>query len=183
MFFSSVFSIYLFFVLSYLISEAYWRSEWGYSGFFFTKFSSSRAGVGILFNNNFQFNVLRSFIDPEGRFIIVDIETKGEVLTLLNIYAANQDDPSFYKIIGENVFSFKCDFIVFGGDFNLVCDVHKDKKGGVPVTHWKSRVELECLKKKFELTDIWRVLNPHAMRFTWRRKKNRNSMPFGSFSS
>ena len=150
-------------------TEAYWRSEWGYSTFF-TNFSSSRAGVGILSNNNFLFNILRSFIDPEGRFIINDIETKSEVLTLLNIYAPNQDNPSFFKNIGENASSFKCDFIVFGGDFNLVCDIHKDKKGGAPVTHWKSRDELECLKKKFELTDIWRVLNPDARRYTWRRK-------------
>ena len=81
-------------------------------------------------------------------FFIVDIETKGEILTPLNIYAPNQDDPSLYKNIDENVSSFKCDFIVFGGAFNLVCDVHKDKKGGVPVNHWKSRDELECLKKK-----------------------------------
>ena len=78
-------------------------------------------------------------------------------MTLLNIYSPNPDDPSFFKNIGENVSSFKCDFIVFGGDFNLVCDIHKD--------------ELECLKKKFELTDIWRVVNPDARRYTWRRKK------------
>ena len=31
--------------------------------------------------------------------------------------------------------SFDCDFIIFGGDFNLVCDIHKDKKGGIPTTH------------------------------------------------
>ena len=127
-------------------TEAYWRSEWGYSALF-TNFSSSKAGVGILFNNNFQFNILRSLIDPEGRFIIVDIETKGEILTLLNIYAPNQDDPTFYKNVGENISSFECDFIVFGGDFNLVCDVHKDKKGGAPVTQWKSRNEVELLKQ------------------------------------
>ena len=31
-------------------SGIYWRSEWGYSTIF-TEFSSSKAGVGILFNN------------------------------------------------------------------------------------------------------------------------------------
>ena len=35
-------------------TESYWHSEWGYSTIF-TTFSSSRAGVAILFNNNFQF--------------------------------------------------------------------------------------------------------------------------------
>ena len=37
-------------------SGIYCRSESGYSTIF-TKFSSSKAGVGILFNNNFQFKI------------------------------------------------------------------------------------------------------------------------------
>ena len=51
--------------------EPYWRSEWGYSTIF-TTFSNSRAGVAILFSNNFQFQILKYFADPEGRFVIAD---------------------------------------------------------------------------------------------------------------
>ena len=47
----------------------------------------------------------------------------------------------------------------------------KTKKGGVPTTHWKSRDEVENLKEKFELTDIWRALKTDATHFTWRRNK------------
>ena len=54
--------------------EPYWHSEWEYSTIF-TTFSSSRAGIAILFNNNFQFQILKHFADPEGRFIIADIDT------------------------------------------------------------------------------------------------------------
>ena len=39
---------------------------------FFTTFSSSRGGVAILFNNYFQFQILKHFADPEGRYIITD---------------------------------------------------------------------------------------------------------------
>ena len=151
-------------------SEPYWRSEWGYSTIF-TTFSSSRAGVAILFNNNFQFQIQKQITDPEGRFIIADIETEDRVMTLVNVYAPNEDNPTFFKHVSEKLSSFECDFIVFGGDFNLVCDVFKDKKGGIATTHAKSRDEVESIKKKFELTDIWRTLNPDAARFTWRRKK------------
>lgn len=59
-------------------TEAYWRFEWGYSAIC-TNFSSSRAGVGILFSKNFQVNILRSFIDLEGRFTTADIEKKFEL--------------------------------------------------------------------------------------------------------
>ena len=55
--------------------------------------------------------------------------------------------------------------IVFGGDFNLVCDVEKDKKGGVPTKHLKSKEEVFLLKEQFQLADIWRIHNPDIMRF------------------
>ena len=93
-------------------SELYWRSEWGYSTIF-TTFSSSRAGVAILFNNNFQFQIQKQFTDPEGRFIIADIETEDRVMMLVNVYAPNEDNPTFFKHVSEKLSSFECDFIVF----------------------------------------------------------------------
>ena len=77
-------------------TEICWQSEWGYSTIF-TKFSSSRAGVGILFNNNFQFQISKYLVDPEGRFIIADIEIQDKTLTLVNIYAPNKDEPTFFQ--------------------------------------------------------------------------------------
>ena len=151
-------------------TEICWESEWGYSTIF-TNFSSSRAGVGILFNNNFYFQILKYFIDPEGRFIIADIKIEDKTLTLVNIYAPNKDEPTFFQNVCGKLSSFDCDFLIFGSDFNLVCDINKDNKGGIPSTQLKSRDEVEILKENFELTDIWRVLNPDVTRFTWRRKK------------
>ena len=58
--------------------------------------------------------------------------------------------------------------IVFGGDFNLVCDVEKDKKGGVPTKHLKSKEEVFSLKEQFQLADIWRI-HSDIMRFNWER--------------
>ena len=122
-----------------------------------------------LLNNNFQFKIQKCLTDPGGRFIIADIETEERTLTLVNIYAPNNDDPSFFRVVSEKMSSFECDLIVFGGDFNLVCDIQKDKKGGAPTTHWKSREAVLSFKEKFELADIWRIHNPDIMRFTWKR--------------
>ena len=96
----------------------------GYSTIF-TEFSSSKAGVGILFSNNFQFKIQKCLTDPGGRFIIADIETEEKTLTLVNIYAPNNDDPSFFRVVSEKMSSFECDLIVFDGDFNPVCDIQK----------------------------------------------------------
>ena len=81
-------------------TEICWQSEWGYSNIF-TNFSSSRAGVGILFNNNFYFQILKYFVDPEGRFIIADIKIQDKTLTLVSIYAPNKDEPTFFKLSSE----------------------------------------------------------------------------------
>ena len=77
-------------------TEPYWHSEWGYSTIF-TTFSSSKAGVAILFNNNFQFQILKHFADPEGRFIITDIDTGDKIMTLVNVYAPNEDNLAFFR--------------------------------------------------------------------------------------
>ena len=55
-----------------------WTGEWGYKALF-SCCSSSKAGV---FNNNFNLNVIKTLQDPNGRFIICDIEADGNLLTL-----------------------------------------------------------------------------------------------------
>jgi len=56
----------------------------------------------------------------------------------------------------------------FGGDFNLVLDVQKDKKGGNPVK--KSLQKVKYIVDSLDLTNIWRFLNADTKRFTWRRR-------------
>ena len=60
----------------------------------FSSFSSSKAGVNILFNNNFDLQIMKTYIDESGRFILCDLKTNGKIITLTNIYAPNEDDPA-----------------------------------------------------------------------------------------
>ena len=48
-----------------------WSFEWGYKTLF-SCCSSTSGGVATLFNNNFAFEIERSYSDPKGRFIICD---------------------------------------------------------------------------------------------------------------
>ena len=61
--------------------EHIWSAEWGYSAIF-SGFSSASAGVCVLFNNNFNFQILKSFSDPEGRFVMVDIKLESKMQKL-----------------------------------------------------------------------------------------------------
>ena len=70
-----------------------WTCEWGYKALF-SCCSSNKVGVGILFNNNFNFQIHMVFSDPNGRFIICDIVADRMRLTS-DIYAPNENDPNF----------------------------------------------------------------------------------------
>ena len=111
-----------------------WAAEWGYKSLF-SSFSSSKAGVSILFNNNFDLQIMKTFIDDSGRLILCDLKRNGKSITLANIYAPNEDDPAFFKNLLDHLEDFEGEEIIIGGDFNLVLDVEKDKKGGLPRTH------------------------------------------------
>ena len=64
-----------------------------------------------------------------------DIKTDSKIITLLNIYAPNNDDPTFFEKIYEHLSSFECEEIVFEGDFNLLLDLDMDKEGENKTTH------------------------------------------------
>ena len=150
--------------------ENMWSAEWGYRAVF-GGLSSASADVSILFNNNFYFQIVRQFSDPEGRFVLFDVKIDNKILTLLNIYAPNEDKPVFFENIYNNLVSFECREIILGRDFNPVLDVVNDKAGGNKTTHQKSLKQLESIKENLDLIDIWRIQHPETKRFTWRRRQ------------
>ena len=147
-----------------------WRSEWGYKALF-SCLSSSSAGVCILFNNNFKFDILKTFLDPSGRYIVCDIKADEKLFTLANIYVPNEDNPTFLKQVFDRLHDFACEEIILGGDFNLVLDVKEDKKGGLPRTHQNALKIINQTCEELNLTDVWRTLNAGKHRYTWRRRK------------
>ena len=122
-------------------TTATWSSEWGYKTLF-SCCSRASVGVAILFNNNFAFQLERSYSDLKGRFIICDIQTNGRLFTLATIYAHNDDDPAFFESFFSHLQGYHCDDMVLTeiyGDFNLALNLavnlalnlEKDKKGGL----------------------------------------------------
>ena len=89
----------------------------------------------------------------------------NKVLTLVNIYAPNNDNPTFFQNVLGHLFSFECEKIIMGGDFNLVMDVQRDKKGGNAKTHRNSLKEVQNIANSLNLIDVWRTLNLDGKRF------------------
>ena len=146
-----------------------WQNEWGYKALFGCD-SSRKAGVAILFKNNFHFVLNKKYIDPGGRFIIVDIRVANLSFTLVTLYAPNKDDPGFFQNITNRMLDFDCDNIVMGGDFNLILNSELDKQGGrANTSHPKVLAEIRKVQINLDLGDIWCDENPLTTRYTWRR--------------
>ena len=61
---------------------------------------------------------------------------------------------------------FQCDEVMIGGDFNLVLDIDKDKKGSRYKTRSKSAKLLNEISADLDLVDAWRALNPDTRKYT-----------------
>ena len=75
-------------------------------------------------------------------------------MTLATIYAPNDDDPSFFEGFFSHLQDFQCEDIILGGDFNLILNLEKDKKGGLA----KAANTIKDHVAKLDLVDAWRVL-------------------------
>ena len=98
------------------------------------------------------------------------IKTEEKYITSATIYAPNDDEPAFFQTVFDHLLDFRCDDLIIGGDFNLVLDLNKDKKGGRSKTHSNSVKTLQSFITELSLVDAWRVLNPDISRYTCRRK-------------
>jgi len=143
-----------------------WSAEWRYQAIFST-FSSKKSR----FNNKFNFQIQKLFVDPSGRFIICDIQANSKSLTLANIYAPKEDSPAFFLDFFDHLSNFNCDDIVIGGDYNLVLDLEIDKRGGLFRTNQTSVKIVKEFCEKLVLADDWRILHPESSRYTWKKRR------------
>ena len=111
----------------YCLQDAHWvermedqiRAEWGLECFF-SSFKSNARGVAILFNNNFEYNILGVRNDDNGNFLALNMEIKDYNITLVTLYRPNKDDPKFYDFVNNIVKEFDNPHTIICGDWNLV---------------------------------------------------------------
>ena len=107
--------------------------------------------------------------DPNGRFIICEIETEDKQhYTLCNVYGPNKDSATFYDSVHQNLLDL-CSNIIMMGDFNLVLNTKLDRyKSSTNNEH--ALQALHQIMSDLFLVDIWRIRNPDTIRYSWRRE-------------
>ena len=158
------------------ISERIWRSEWG-RDIIYSHGTNRARGVAILIKPGFDATVNKVHTDNTGRLILADVTIQDTKFKLLNLYAPNTEEGQLHFLRNlVTVLTRNTEMenkILIGGDWNLIIDADKDRKGGAGIRETEKRKcilsEVNKIKETFQVTDIWRVKNPHASRFTWRR--------------
>ena len=109
-------------------TESKFQSDLGDKCIFSNKNSQS-AGVMILFNSNFDYEIEDYIKDNDGRFLICILKVNNEKILLANYYGLNSDEIYLLEDFCNRIEQFNDMPIVCGGDWNLIME-NIDKKGG-----------------------------------------------------
>lgn len=104
-------------------------------------------------------------IDPQGRWIIFDITI----------------DSLFFEVIYSKIQSRGdvCDQLIIVGDLNTVLNTKIDRKGNkVSNYHPQALNAILDIMESLDLIDIWRLRNPEATRYTWRRARQASHIDY-----
>ena len=148
-----------------------WQKVWGKHVYLSHGTSHSR-GVAVIIPDCLSCEIKRVEIDNEGRYICMECCIEGQELALINFYAPTGDKcteqlETLEKIEPYiNELSYK--LIWGGGDLNLHLSPTLDKYGkDESMTKYAKKVK--NILEEHNLCDIWRLLNPHKKRYTWRK--------------
>ena len=154
----------------YCLQDTHFTSEIESSIFFFSSFSSNSKGVSILFNSNFEYEVLKEKRDLKGNYLALDVVIDKQKLTFLSLYGPNMDNPDFYDQIMNIIEDFGNERYLLCGDFNLVLCPHIDCYNYLHVNNPNARDKLIEIVDQCSLVDPFRELFPDLQRYTWRKK-------------
>ena len=148
--------------------EIQWRTEWG-GDIYYSHGTNTARGTCILIEKSLGKQVHDVIVDAEGRYVILDIEIGNIRLTLASIYGPNLDDSDFFVDLAVLTENIENDNRIIGGDWNVVLNIEKDKKGGQAQTHSNSLQIIQTWMEETDLVDFWRLKNPNDFKFTWKR--------------
>ena len=126
--------------------------------------------MAVLLNNNFEHEVLDIKKDNNGNFLQLLLQCGTTTINLVNIYAPNTDDPTFFEKVKEFSNNISAEYNLICGDFNLVMEPKIDCMNYSRINNPKARDKALQIIEDMNLVDAFRLLNPTIKRYTWRKK-------------
>lgn len=163
------------------------KAQWG-GDCVFASYTSAARGCAIFFNKNLPITIDYDSLEKEndGNFLSVNITYEGFKVAINCIYGPNADSPEFYT---NKIFPIierrlnEADFVVVGGDWNMVLDQQMDTFGYIGENNTAARDVVLNKCEDLGLVDIFREQNPDSKKYSWRARGKRSRLDFFLISS
>ena len=109
---------------------------------------SNSRGVEILISPTFEYTVSNILANNEGNLLSIDLKLNDTSIRIINAYAPNIDSPQYFKKIESHILSNETEYILLGGDLNLILDPKLDCDNYKHINNPVARKELLEIKKK-----------------------------------
>ena len=150
--------------------ENFIRSNWGFD-VHVCGCDSNKNGVAILFSNNFDYKVFDVIKDPNGCYIVMNIEFLKRKITLVNIYGpSSRDNPDFFNEVCCQINSFDNEHIIITGDWNCPLDMELDVRNYLSTANRpRTRKKIFDMMAEYGMYDAFRELYSDKRTYTWRK--------------
>ena len=148
--------------------EEIWRSEWGGEALYSHGTNMAR-GVAVFTSKSIYQSIHNVYRSTDGRVLIFDLQENEQQVTIVAIYAPNEDSPMFFRNIGD-MLKVRHERKIILGDFNLVLDVELDRENTY-YNNNKAMEEVQGIMEQYSLLDIWRARNHSKREFSWRKRE------------
>ena len=143
-------------------TENFVRAMWGYD-LWVSGNSTNENGVAVLFNSTFEHKIHSVIKDPNGCFIIIDMDLRGKRTTLTNVYGPSVgDNPDFFENVFNLVNQLGNDLVIMGGDWNCILNPNLDARNYTNANNLRprTRTKISDLMSDFDLVDVFRKMYP-----------------------
>ena len=141
---------------------------------YYSHSKAGKSGVMTFIPKRLEKNVVYQWNDDEGRFLVIQLDINNKIYTLINLYAPTQNHPQaqldFLDNLEKLIIKFENSTFIIAGDYNIALNPKLDRWKPKNLKPSPAAVKLLNLCEMYNLVDIWRLRNPTAKRFTWRRK-------------
>lgn len=143
------------------------RKDW-VGHMYSSTFNSKSRGVAILVHKKLPININHVEIDERGCYVLLHGVLYGEKVTILNVYAAPDLDPTFFTKLTDLLFKYHCPYMIVGGDWNCVMNNILDKRPTITSAKQTPRQRaLQQMVDEVDLVDVWRHMHPGEKDYTF----------------
>lgn len=132
------------------------KKSWADKVYISSHHSGRKSGVAILLHRQVNFTPTKVLNDSVGKICFSEWDHDGIRVSLMNIYAPNDDDPDFVSSIFNTVIMHSVGILLLGGNFNCVMSQRLNRQPPPKTPRSKMSKRLQNLLAEAGFADVFR---------------------------